>query len=145
MCIPLQNATSVADLFGLADTLSVQRDNGFELPAWVDHIFDEYLQSAMLMAMDAFGTSAILTTRSGTLLKDMITRLENFIKGFSSENILFYSGHDINILGMLYFLEIRNQIPGLPAYGSMLSMELYQNYVIPDDYEIKVRKWKFCS
>ncbi|CAD7084875.1 unnamed protein product [Hermetia illucens] len=125
-------------LLFLEDTLSVEKDNNLELPAWTERVYEPYLKPLSLIVFDGFASSYYMKIRSSILFKDMSNKFDNLIAGSADQNILLYSAHDITVAGMLHFFGIRNQIPFMPAYGSSLNLELHENSEIENDYEVKL-------
>ncbi|CAD7084874.1 unnamed protein product [Hermetia illucens] len=125
-------------LLNLEDTLSIQKDNNLELPAWSEPVYEPYLKSLSPIVFDGWSSSYYMKIRSSALFKDMTNRFDNLITGSADQNILLYSAHDATIGGMLYLFGIRDQIPVMPAYGSSLNLELHGNAEIENDYEVKL-------
>ncbi|XP_037912432.1 lysosomal acid phosphatase-like [Hermetia illucens] len=132
------NLTTSMEMLLLLDTISVQLDNGFELPQWAESVYDQYLTPLSNVAIKIWGDSEYIKIRSGALLKNIIDRLDNFTNGISEQNIVFYSAHDMNILGLLYLLDMKHIITGSPAYGAVFAMELHENGEVDDDLEVKI-------
>ncbi|CAD7084877.1 unnamed protein product [Hermetia illucens] len=120
------------------DTLSVQKDNNLELPAWTEPVHEPYLKPISHIVFDSFTSAYLMKIRSSILFKDMMNRFDNLITGSADQNVLLYSAHDATIAGMLHFFGVRDQIPVMPDYGSALNLELHENSEIDHDYEVKL-------
>lgn len=91
-------------------------------------------------------SSKKLQVKTGALLNDIIERLDRYVYGKSGlddvQNILIYSGHDVNVQGLAILLEVNNQIGTRPAYAAVISLELYYNSRIREGIEVKVRVFR---
>lgn len=122
----------------MEDTLSVQKDNNLELPAWTEPVHEPYLKPISHIVFDSLTSAYLMKIRSSILFKDMMIRFDNLITGSANQNIILYSAHDVTIAGMLHLFGVRDQIPVMPGYGSALNLELHENSEIDHDYEVKV-------
>ncbi|CAD7084869.1 unnamed protein product [Hermetia illucens] len=122
----------------LEDTLSIQKSNNLELPAWSEAVYEPYLKPFALVVFKAWASSYYMEFRSSILLRNITNIFDNVIAGSADPNILLYSAHDATIGGMLYFFGVWDQVPGVPAYASSLNLELHENAEIDDDYEVKL-------
>ncbi|CAD7084886.1 unnamed protein product [Hermetia illucens] len=140
-----QTGTTVPDLWDyllIGDALFVQQDNGLALPPWASGVFHQYIKPLNDLAMLKATSSKKLQVKTGALLNDIIERLDRYVYGKSGlddvQNILIYSGHDVNVQGLAILLEVNNQIGTRPAYAAVISLELYYNSRIREGIEVKI-------
>ncbi|KAF5300268.1 hypothetical protein FQA39_LY11125 [Lamprigera yunnana] len=131
------NVQSLAQLSQLYFGLTSEKEWGFELPTWTNEFYPSYLQEA---AIDNYKTLIATPEHNqlygGPLLKNIIDHLNNTITdSLENPKIIVYSGHEINIVGLLSAMKVYN--PHVPPYGACIVLELYDNdavKVLYDDY-----------
>lgn len=135
--LQFQNITSLVDFLNIQDTLAIQASYDFEMPAWAQPIYNNYIMPLSQLAYHSLTNSALNQVRSGVLLNEIIERLQKGANG-SGENVILLTGHDINLSGLLAYLSMANQIEGKPGFASTVALELHKSWYFQNDLEIRV-------
>ncbi|CAD7084888.1 unnamed protein product [Hermetia illucens] len=131
------NITSLVDFLNIQDTLAIQASYDFEMPAWAQPIYNNYIMPLSQLAYHSLTNSALNQVRSGVLLNEIIERLQKGANG-SGENVILLTGHDINLSGLLAYLSMANQIEGKPGFASTVALELHKSWYFQNDLEIRI-------
>ncbi|KAI2800106.1 hypothetical protein BLOT_014013 [Blomia tropicalis] len=106
------------------DSLLVEKENGFKLPAWVDnHVYAQLSDISTKTFIFSSLTREIQRLRTGLLLKDIIQNLNK--SNFGGKRLYIYSTHDTQITLFLSALRVYNELA--PPFGSAIMLEIYQN------------------
>lgn len=135
-----EEVKTVADMGLLVDTLKSEVADGLKLPDWVQYYYDPTL----LGLLDVLMNVIVQTTEqkkliTGPLLKQINDNMSAKVKGKLSPDrkMVFYSGHDFSILGLLSSIHNNKKLIPQPEFGASLAFELYRNS--RDEHIVKVK------
>ncbi|XP_031618760.1 lysosomal acid phosphatase isoform X2 [Contarinia nasturtii] len=133
------NITNVHQGEQLYNILSIERDNGLELPKWTESVFPD-----KLLAL-AERNLAVLTendymkrVKGGSLVTDILDHMLQLKNNQNQRNIFIYSGHDVTLVNTMRALDVISQTTKKPDYTSSLHFELHQNPTLDNDLEVKI-------
>lgn len=109
----------------LNDNLIIDQDNSFALPEWADTVFPDtlYLVSARSQALFT-ETDYMKRIKGGPLITKIVGDMNLKRNGNLTQNMTFYSAHDVTLTNVMRALEIQDQTSILPEYGAALIFEL---------------------
>ncbi|XP_043492402.1 venom acid phosphatase Acph-1-like [Polistes fuscatus] len=124
-----QNITTPLYFIHLYGTFMVQSNIGLPLPAWTKPLFPNgrlFDATFFDIKVQNYNTS-LRKIYGGAMLKEFIKNMIGRVNGtLEKETKLFlYSGHEINIINLLYSLNVFK--PHMPEYASSIFMELLYN------------------
>lgn len=146
------------DVEVLHNTLDIERKAGLLLPNWTENIFPEKtLPIFEMSAVTRTHTFYMKKIRGGAILTEFLNNIEHFkllqqIERTTimpttttpiNKSIFIYSGHDTTIVSLFRVLDVIEQTTMSPDYATTIVLELHQNEIFVDDYEVKVKLYIF--
>ncbi|XP_071054238.1 venom acid phosphatase Acph-1-like [Onthophagus taurus] len=120
------NLLSVAG--NLYSTLKSEEEADMEIPTWAKSVYPEILSEISKYIWKYYtGIGDLKTLGAGFLMSKIIN---NTYSAINEENaaknlkICLYSGHDLNVAAMLYYLE--KFVPHSPNYGAHIIIEVHK-------------------
>lgn len=117
----------------LNDNLIIDEDNSFELPDWALTVFPDLLYPVSARSQALFTETAYMKrVKGGPLITKIVGDMDLKRNGDLTQNMTFYSAHDVTLTNVMRALEIQNQTSILPEYGAALIFELNRFREISD-------------
>lgn len=157
----MSNVAQAAELFNI---LSIEQDNGLELPEWTKSIFpNKLLPLAERNLALQTETEYMKRMKAGPLLTEIVAQMTKKRNGEMvhsdsaitsviddlanvkygdkafARTIAVYSGHDVTLVSLMRALDVIEQTSRKPDFAATLSFELHQGYNDHDDFEVKVK------
>ncbi|XP_036141774.1 venom acid phosphatase Acph-1 isoform X2 [Monomorium pharaonis] len=133
-----KNITSVRDLALIYHTLYIESFMGLPLPKWTKNIFPNgTLLNAVYLDYELFNYNELNNLNGGVLLNRIINDMNKVInKTLPDRRINLFSAHDVNVVGLLYALNISVIFRRhFPTFTSSVIVELYED---DGEYLVKV-------
>lgn len=128
-----QNVTNCFQGELLNDILIIERDNNLTLPNWTDPVFPQPLLSVSARSQALFTeTPYMKRIKGGPLLTEIVEEMVLKRTGVLTQNMAFYSGHDVTLTNLVRALEVQNQTSTAPEYGAALIFELFRSEKMSD-------------
>lgn len=132
-----KNISTVWDMYYLYHTLMAEYSMGYVLPSWAYEIFPYgRLWNGTLLSYEVANFSPLERRLfAGPYLQKVTKAMLDFTTGTLNDErkIYLYSGHESNIAGVLYALNVN--YPHIPEYSSSVILELHQ---IDNEYYVQV-------
>ncbi|XP_028149536.1 venom acid phosphatase Acph-1-like isoform X1 [Diabrotica virgifera virgifera] len=121
------NVTNVEQAYPVFDSFKSESTVGLRLPVWASKVYPEPLRELIGHMFNAY----VYTTKqqrlyAGALLDSILNYFDNKINGSVSQKFKMYSGHDLNVAGILRVFGAFNP-PYPPDFASSLYLELRNN------------------
>lgn len=117
----------------LNDNLIIDEDNSFALPDWAHTVFPDLLYPVSARSQALFTETAFMKRiKGGPLITKIVGDMDLKRNGDLTQNMTFYSAHDVTLTNVMRALEIQNQTSILPEYGAALIFELHRPREISD-------------
>lgn len=132
----------------LNDNLIIDEDNSFALPEWTFSVFPDKLYSVSARSQALFTeTDYMKRIKGGPLITKIVGDMDLKRNGNLTQNMFFYSAHDVTLTNVMRALEIQKQTSILPEYGATLIFELHSPSEISDwfvkvsELELHLLEW----
>ena len=121
-----ENITDIVKLDYVYDTLLIESENNFTLPAWTRSVFpgQQFKQLRDLSFTVDTLTQELKRLKGGPLVKEMLSHWDQLQAGTLDPEmkVFMYSGHDTTVAPLLHTLGVFNTIA--PPYASLVLVEL---------------------
>lgn len=126
--------TSPFTMFEIYWTLRTEEEYGLDLPSWTKSIYPEPLTSLAKEFYILFAyNQKMKKVTTGGLVTTIIDNILSKKSGQNKYRIQLYSGHEINVAGLLRTLDVFE--PHVPNYGSHVILEVHK---IGEQHFIKI-------
>ncbi|XP_014252151.1 prostatic acid phosphatase-like [Cimex lectularius] len=112
---------SIADVEKLFYILSIQEENGLEMPEWARRVLPEMKSLASLNLASYTWSEKLKMLQGGSMLKEWISHF----KSPSYGKLYLYSGHDLTLVNILRTVGFDELI--LPKYGAAIIVEFHHD------------------
>ncbi|GAB1863159.1 Prostatic acid phosphatase [Camponotus japonicus] len=121
-----KNITRIYDFYLIYQTLAAEAAFGLRLPKWTQSLFPNgALMNATVLQFDLFSYGMLNKINGGVLLRRIINDMNEVINGTLKDRKLnLFSGHDINVAGIMHALNISDE--HVPQYTSSIMIELHE-------------------
>lgn len=118
--------TNVHQVSELENVLSIQQNNGLELPEWSDSVFPDDLLPVRIRSFQLFTeTPYMKRIKGGPLITEIFNQLIAKQNGDLSRKVMIFSAHDKTLANVMSALDVSDQTEPLPDFGATLVFELF--------------------
>ncbi|XP_022919848.2 venom acid phosphatase Acph-1-like [Onthophagus taurus] len=114
----------------LYSTLKAEDEAGLKLPSWADSVYPDILNEISAESWKYIaGVGDLKLLTPGFLVSQIVNNTYATINGESeakNRKIYLYSGHDLNVAGLLFFLD--SFVPHNPNYGAHIIIEVHKYF-----------------
>ena len=118
---------SILDLEYLYNTLDIEHDHNFKLPAWTKSVFPHKMKDLATLSLAVFTyTDTMKRLKGGPIVADIVHNMAKKVVRTLNPNrkIFLYSGHDITLVSVLRALGFEERFK--PDPGASLIVELHR-------------------